>query len=317
MDHISGQDIILYAKDAQLLKTYTPEEAKTHLVNEMGTHFGKPREYGPVFEVVRDKFPRKLVVNVTDLNDSQIQQMKNHILEFLQLYPSFKDVQSNDCKIYRHLNVVRYTFNRIVVANKEERQNILEDLYLYLSKKYGDEFTSKLQMYVPPSEFRGASLHPLPSNMTPVGLATTKQAHDEAVKYLLTSQSTEKTITFNVSINNVSNINSNNVNSTVASHNLTNVTNKTKIKVGKDDKDNVGEFVRYVCENKPDWYKEKHFVDIKVIKNAYNELLDGNINSTVISKYLQGKMFHTGSRSNNITTKRLVSYKDLEKHIPK
>lgn len=82
-----------------------------------------------------------------------------------------------------------------------------------------------------------------------------------------------------------------------------------------DDKENVGKFIKYVYDNKPDWYREKHSVDIRIIRNAYNMLFNSNINSTVISKYLQGKMFHIGSRSNNITTKKLVSYSGLKRHI--
>jgi hypothetical protein len=90
---------------------------------------------------------------------------------------------------------------------------------------------------------------------------------------------------------------------------------KLTIKKKDSDKENILEFIKYVYDVRPEWYTEKHYVDIKVIMNAYNRLFQTKMNPTVISKYLQGKMFHIGYRSNNVTIKKLVSFRELEKFI--
>lgn len=316
MNNISEDEVIIYVQNAKLYKTYNPKEIKKYLVSEMSTVFAKPKT-GPVYEVVRDDFPRKLVFVASDLEETQIMQMRGHILDFLRMNETLKHLKETDCMIYKSGNDVRYVFNSVKLANYMEWIYLIGDFYRFLQKKTNTEMTKKLQTQAPPGEVRGASLHPLPGNMIPVGLPTTTQAWDDMPKYLMTSQNTEKTVVFNV---NIKNINSNNVNSTVSSHNTTNnettnVVNKSKIKVTTVSDDQVRQFLSHVYNDKPTWYKEGKNVDINVITTAFNDYLNCGATSSVVSRRLANKLFGSSERANGKTTKKLVTRAALRTHI--
>jgi len=303
MDTINTDSLIIYIKKAQLFKVYNPDNMDDYICDE-STQYRK-QEYGPTYEVVRDSNPQKLVIVITDtIPIDKLQNIKTKIIEFIKKSAEFKNV-ATDFRIYTDESNTEFVLSSIKFKNLQHKETFIDDFATFMRTTDDKEIANKIQ-FRPPKQYgiNGARLYKIPA---------LKQLIDGAplpynnVDHLISTGSDKmpqslvinNTYIINSTVNSNSNSNSNNVN-----------TINTTIKAKKTLKT----FFKYICDTTPEWYKEKSYVDIEIIENAYRQYFnDYKISRSMISKQLNGILYNKSTRSNGVTKKWLNSYADLLK----
>jgi hypothetical protein len=307
---IDEDSIIFYIEKARLYKTYNTTEIRDKLSLDMRTVLAKPDRTGPVFEVVRDNFKQKIVFIMIDIHDNQINYIRDCILAFLRKYWKLNNLKNDDCIIFRHGNQIRYTFKGLTVADRGERQMVMEDFYRFLDDEGHTEVLTKLQLHPPPGRMAGAVLNPLPSTMTPVN--RNPETHEQELEYLLTNLQKEGRPVQLINLHVVQNINGDHNNVSVM--NNSNNAN-TKISINSKKK-KTGDFYKEICDKKPTWYKENKYVEIDTIRDAYDEFFHTDSKSASVSRWVGKVMFSKRTRDNAGTVKYLlVPFSTLRQHF--
>jgi len=295
---IRDDSLIIYVKKAQLYKVYKSDNID-EFQNDDNTHYRKSM-YGPVYEVVRDTHPQKLVINIVDDVSDRIQHIKTCIIEFLRTIPEFANTQT-DLKIFGTENNTEFIINSILLKNLTEKENFIDDFIRFMQIKGNIELASKIQVRPPPSELKGARFYAIPSSKQ---LFEGSSNLSEQLISTPNNQSQPVIIQNNtIIIQNNTTHNNNNITNTTNTLNVANVTKKT-----------LKTFYKFIYETKPDWFKENELVDIEIIENAYrNYFNDTTTTKALISRQLNNNIFTQGVRVNRIFKKKLVNYSDLKK----
>jgi hypothetical protein len=313
MENIDRECVIFYIEKARLFKTYNSNEIRDKLPLDMGSDLARIDRTGPVFEVVRDSLAQKLIFVMIDIEDSQINYIKDCIIEFLRKHLKMINLKKEDYGIYKYGNQVRFIFKKIVLVNKAEKQYIIEDFYRFLEDEGHSAVLQKLQLNPPPGKFIGVTLNPLPGSMIPVDRHT--ETREKELEYLVTNINNHRDKPVNlINLNVIQNINGNNNNITsnvnTGSGNISN--DQTDITIHRYKK---GDFYKHIYDTKPEWYKENNYVEMEVIKNAYNEFFNENKNSSIVSRFIGPVLFTGESRNAHSTKKRLAKFSILRQHF--
>jgi len=300
---IDENSLIIYIKKAQLYKVYNSDTLEDFQQDE-GTHYRRP-QYGPVYEVVRDEHPQKVVVIVADdIKDAKLKELKQHIVEFIKKDSSFANT-TIDLKAYSNNNKTEFVISSLRLPNIEAKEKFIEAFIKFMTKKGKDDIADKIQIRIPESvELEHTRFYKLPTNKISLDGSNVHNLLDQLIS---TASSSQASVVINLNINsNNTNINNSNCNNSKVKRTETNPVAKRTLR----------SFYRHIYETRPEWYLEGKMVDLKVIEAAYREYFNDRSTSTaMISKHLKDKLFDYSKRSNNIFTKRLVLYKNLEKYL--
>lgn len=301
-DEISSDSLIVYIKNAQIYKVYNPEQLDKFEYDE-STHYHK-REYGPTYEVVRDKHPQKILIVVKDdIRGDALRQIKNSIIESVKTNPMYSDITVNDLRAYSNENDTEFILNNVKVKNMEQKEKIIERLIVSLKKTGNTEVANKIIIRAPPCDVENVRLHKLPSCKTSLDSVPMK-----IIDQLITSNS-QATVNILGSIHYtvINNHNSNNTNcSNVGDINVSKNTS------AKNTKKTLKSFYEFLYETRPDWYLEGKLVHLETICNAYNLYFNSDISRATLVKRLN-PMFTGSKRVSGATMKKLATYATLKK----
>jgi len=299
MESIPDDSLTIYVAKAQIYKVYNHDDLDD-FQNDNNTHFRKP-EWGPVYEVVRDKNPQKLTIVIKDgvLTD-KLHDIKTNIVEFVKKNPEFSDIKTSDLTVFNSDNNTEFLVGSLRMANISEKEKLIERFIKYMRTKGETEIASKIEIRTPPcDELDGARLYKLPSLKIQLSGATNNLI-DQLVTTTVPSTSNSVVVHNTFIIQNNSN-------------NITNSNNTTTNNIVSEKK-SLSNFYKYIFNNKPAWYIENTYVSIDIIETAYRTYFeDQETTTSVISRQLNGDMFSNTTRINRVIKKKLVSYDKLKK----
>jgi len=291
MNDIADDATIIYLKDAEHYKVYNPEERGQHFINQINNDF---RNKGPIYEVVRDAYPQKLliVLDEDDASSSMLNSMKCHILDFLRKTPKYKNMTDNDIVVYNSDTQTKFLTVNVIVKNISERDIFIEGFKRYMKNKGNTDIATRIEVR-PETDIEGARYFDLPRINGSV----------DSLSHLITGDHAQSLVVIN---NLTVNINSNNNN-----NNVTNTNTTTNIQTSEPK--TIKNFYKHLYDTKPSWYLEDKLVSIEHIVTAYRIFFgDDSTRNTIISRQLKGGLYNTGSRINNVTKKKLVKYSVLK-----
>jgi len=300
MDKIPEDSLIIYIKKAQLYKVYESSKLEDFELDN-NTHYRR-REYGPAYEVVRDSHPQKLMIVVDDdLRNDKLTNIKNNIVEFVKTNPEFSSTGTDDLKVFANNDSMEFVVSSVQLQNLVTKEHFIERFIRFMHKKGETELAGKIQVRPPPCEIEGARYYELPS----VKNLISGDTYDALGG--LVSAATKRGVV-NIIINTDNSVNNNNYG------NINTINNKSTIKPRKKTKQKTIEsFYEYIYDTRPNWYLEGKLVNLDVIEEEYRNYFDDReTTKAIISKTLNGKLFSSGTRTNNKTKKRLVFYDVLK-----
>lgn len=297
LDEISEDSTIIFLKNAELFKVYNTEELLESFVNNVNCDF---KNRGPVYEVVRDAYPQKLIIVIEDDVQDRLQLMKTHITEFIAQDPKFKKVGTADLVVYKTTSTTEFIAVNNILKNIHEKEEFMEDFKRYMKTKGEAVVANKIQIRPPATDIKGVRFYELPKNKTILSGNYNDSLNHLINQVSVANPNSSTPTVINLTVNNIvnGNVNSNN----------TNTTTNNIINTGKT----VKAFYKHLYNTKPSWYVENALVDMEHIVNAYREFFnDSTILATHVSKKLNGGLYNNGTRTNGVTKKKLVSYATL------
>jgi hypothetical protein len=309
LSQIRDDALIIYIKKAQTYKVYNPSDdgynvdMLNNFVDDDNTKFrpGYNKNNGPVYEVVRDTHPQRLLITIKeDINAEKIQYIKQQIVEFTKKYKQFAETSIDNLKVYGNDNYTEFLVSNIQFKNIHERDIFVERFINYMRVYKRDRIADKIELRPPLGDIEGTRLYRLSSQKTPKDPTVVVNSLDHLVTSLSISGQPHLTFTGPVTINGDVHISSSLVNngtigtaiSTAIGTSInSNIKNKTKIKK------TISTFCRHIYDTKPDWFKEGNFVELDHIENAYKEYFGNeDVLSSVIAKQLKGVLYTESSR---------------------
>jgi len=296
VEDISNDSLIIYVKKAQLYKVYNPD-GLDDFTQDAGTHYRRP-EFGPAYEVVRDSHPQKLMIVVqNDIENNSLDSIKKHILEFIKKKPTHSRMTPSDLTVYNCDNNTEIVISSLKFDNIHEKELFIESFIIFMQEKGESEIANKIQIRHPPSSVPGTRFYQLPCSKTLVDDKTL-----DLVEQLLTTTGSKPSVV----INNTYIIQNNVGNTSNVINNINNVTASNDVKTLKS-------FYKHLYDTKPTWYIENEFVPFGDIESAYREFFNDYTTKVMsLSRSLNKKLFIKSTRINQITKKKLVSYKVLK-----
>jgi len=308
LNDIEEDSLIIYIKKAQLYKVYKSDTLEEFQHDE-STHYHRA-QYGPVYEVVRDEHPQKVMIVVAeDIKDDRINELKQHIIEFVRKNPVFADAAISDLKAYSNNNKTEFVISSIRLPNITAKERFIEAFIKFMYKKGQDAIADKIQIRMPePLELEGVRFYKLPTNKESLDNSNINNLLDQLISTVSISQTP---VVINLNINSHNTINNSNSNN-MALHN-SRITYKNTDSSTKSKK-TLKTFFKFICDTKPSWYLEGKLVELTIIENAYRDYFNDKSTSTaIISKNLKDKLYNYSTRTHNIARKQLVSFKTLQK----
>lgn len=303
LSQIKDDALIIYIKKAQTYKVYNPaedgdtNEMLSNFVDDDNTKFrpGHNRNNGPVYEVVRDTHPQRLLITIReDINTEKIKYIKHQIVEFTKKYKQFAETSIENLKVYGNDNFTEFLVGNIRFKNIHERDTFVESFIKYMRECKKDRIADKIELRPPLGDIEGTRLYRLSSQKTPKESTVILNSLDHLVTSVTSSGQTHLTFNGPVTINGDVHINSNLVNNGMIGNAIGaaigTTVNNTSLK-NKIIKKNISSFCQYLYDNKPDWYKEGKFVELDYIENAYKEYFGKDASSSIISKQLKNIVY--------------------------
>jgi hypothetical protein len=165
LNEISDDSLIIYVKKAQLYKVYNSNNLDDFSMDERTCY--RASQYGPVYEVVRDANPQKLMIVIQDnVRDVKLQNIKSNIIEFIQKSSKLAASKIPDLKVYDNDNHTEFIVSSIQLKNLQDKENFIDDFILFMKQKGETELADKIQHRPPPCDLKGARLYNLPSAKT-------------------------------------------------------------------------------------------------------------------------------------------------------
>lgn len=304
LNDISPDSLIIYVKKAQLYKIYHPDGME-EFIHDESTHYHKP-QYGPVYEVIRDIHPQKLMIVIADdIRDDQLITIKQHIVDFINTEPTLINDNLSDMKVYSNDNNTEFVVSSVLLQNMSEKEIFIERFIRFMQYKGEIDLASKIQLRLPPCMIEGARMTKIPSIKTSLSGTMT----DVVAELVTNSKQTPVIINQTFIIN--SNVNSN-INSNVNSNNIVHTLNNTSFEKPNTRK-TLKTFYKFLYDTKPNWYKGGTYVPLKTLEDSYREFFnDKTTSASAVSKKISD-LFISSTRVNNVTKKKLVTYETLKK----
>lgn len=296
MDAIADDSTIIYLKNAEIYKVYAAS-ASNELFDHMRTNF----KIQPIYEVIRDQHPQKLVIVVDEPDYERLKNVEKNLTEFIKQNKCVSHDADPDIRILGNKNKTEFLVTNVIFNNLMEKTVFTEKFVCYMSKKE-KEISEKIQLQPEASGVPGIKYYDVPTNKIN---RRDGRINDDLT--LLISKYPTSNIVLNVTYN-INNSINNTGNGTIKNKTIA----KVIINSGPPTKKDIRAFYTYLYNTKPDWYKEDMYVDFKHIEKFYKMFFPGkSYNSSQISKQLN-QIFLNSKRSKGTTYKMLVSFDKLK-----
>ncbi len=302
---LEDDSILIYVKTAQLYGSYNKNSMDEFVRDDRMLYFNEER-YGPVYEVVRDSHPQKLVIVFTaELQSQALREIKKHIQEFVKSELNIANCAA-DVRIYGDGTDTEFIVNSVLLKDMTAKEGFIEKFIKYMKKIQKTELALQIQVHRPVfDELDGVRMYKLPSSKKLLdGVALIDTSVD-----LITNS--KRPIIINQYVN-ISNSNNNNIQGNTGGVNTGVIKNKTVTRKISKAPRGLKDFYIHLFDTRPSWYEEEEFVEFSHIEKEYREFFDDNsTTSTMISRSL-GALFSESARGHGITKKKLISFEKLE-----
>ena len=277
---INQGSTVVYFKSAQLFKVYKKTELETVLRPQIRTIF---KQLDESYEVIPNESKQKIIILGDISLEDNIERIKKYIVSFM-IGEGILNFTNNDLVCYKSKEYIEIIINNYYVENRTENDEIVKKLLKYI---FQQEKNTKIVQKIntnPFSEFDGVKMVYMPSEK--------KLLATDYIEPLLTmiSNVTECSGFKNQITLNVTNIIHDNSTNTNTTNNNTTVT-----EVISSDDNNVYEFIKYIRDEEPDWYKGNTWVKKEILIEKYIELYD-SISKIAFAKLFKDKLYKTEKR---------------------
>jgi len=302
---INNNSLIIHIKKAQIYKVYNHENLED-FQNDDNTIYRKSSN-GPIYEVVRDEYPQKLIIMVNDdIKESQLLEIKTDIIEFIKKNPAFSKTTTSDVNAFSIDGNTEFVLSSVRMDNIYEKEKIIERFILFLKRLGKNVLASKIQIRVAGSLVEGVRMYKMP--YAKISLDNNKY---DIVDQLITTPSKTPPVIINNNtyiINNGGTIN----NGTVNTGTVNNINSIENVNLVKASKKTLTTFKNHIKTTKPTWYIENTYVDFTIIEKAYRAYFeDMDIHTSIISRQLNSLIFTKSRRLQNVNKKLLKSFSEL------
>lgn len=302
MSSIDDDSTIIYLKNAEIYKVYSPESC-----HELSNHLIADFKVQPIYEVVRDNRPQKLIIVIDDTNYERMKIIEKYLSEFIKEHKC-AICPDNDphIEILENKDKTEFVVTNVIFNNLHEKIDFTEDFILYMSSKE-KEISEKIQLYPEQSGIKGIKYYDVPTRKINMKNGRLNDNLD-----MLVSKYPSSNIVVNLTVNNTIIDNSIN-NSTITKSTINSNISKIKASNGAPTKKELNAFYKNIYESKPSWYIENEYIELSTIESAYKKFFP-NKQYTIahISKQLKD-MFIKSKRLNGSTVKMLIPMNDLKK----
>lgn len=305
---VKNESIIIYFKNAGLLHIYDSASVNSSLDLHLGAEY---RRQEHIYEVIPNDSPQKIIIVVHASMLERLDAIKLYIISFmiskeLQIDPA-------DILMMRNGDTIEILINKYFVSSAKEKNNFIQDLMAYIEEKEDNVTLTSNMNCRTKSDFANSQMVLMPMLKTFIGASPAFR--DGLIKNVegcraISANGNTYIIAGNIIVGNVSNtVNSNNSNSgNVTNNTVNNVTNNVlNISVDLENEDHFNDFVRYIKEEKPSWYKSGKWVMKDTIFTKYVEMY-GDVSKVKFYKNIKNKIYSQTKRA-SAANKRVYQMK--------
>jgi len=284
---------VVYFKSAQLFKVYKKTELESLLGGQIRTIY---KQLNESYEVVPNDSKQKIIILGDVSLADNIERIKTYIVSFM-ISEGIDEFTDNDIVCYKGKDSIEIIINDYYVENQMEHDEIVKKLLHYI---FQQEKNTKIVQKINTlsySEFDGVKMVSMPSD-----------------KQLLATKYIEPLLTMISNVNQCSGFRSQinlNVTNIITDNS---VHNHTIIHESANNTENVYSFIKYIRDNKPEWYLEDEWVKKDIIINQYNDLYD-DITKRAFSTMFKDKLYLSEKRKTSNKTRetfiKLFKFSDL------
>jgi len=252
IDAIQHGSTVVYFKSAQLFKIYKHDELQTLLSGHLRTIY---KNISNSYEIVPNEANQKIVIMGEQSLESDINTIKSHITLFMQK-KGIVNFNESDIVCFKNESMLEIIINNYYVSNSTQRDIVVKELLQYIFQiDKNTSIVSKLGINTF-SDFPGADMIQIPST-----------------KHLINTDFVEYIDTLVGNIEKCTKLDKNGntyitVNVIGVQNNAEKIKHITNHLASKEDEISiVDEFVNYIVENKPKWYKEGKWIRKDLIYN--------------------------------------------------
>jgi len=283
---INNNSIIVYFKSANVFRVYDAAQISTDLTNHLNVDFNKNKQ---MYEVIPNNLPQKIIIMCEPGIKSYISTIKDYLMNYMQSKGT--SVKNDDIKIFENeTGIVEIVVNGFYVENFSEREKVVSGLMRYIDlQERSNIMTDKMKKH----EFNPFD------NSQIVSMPNCKTSIDgkpfNLVEVLI--RNIDK-CTHMTNGNIYVNIETMNIAETIKTKNVSIIT------------PNIGDFGKYIRNNKPEWYKPGTWFNKDILRNEYIEIY-GDISIPTFHKTFVGKIFDKTTRKseNGIRVTKVLLFK--------
>jgi len=267
---------VVYFKSAQLFKVYKKIELEQLLGGQLRTIY---KQFNESYELVSNESKQKIVMLCDVSLTSKIESIKTYIVEFM-INEGIINFNDSDIVCYKGKDALEIIINNYYVENQKEHNEIVEKLLKYITQQ---EKSSNIVHKIHTSsysEFDGMKMISMPSEKE---LIATK--YIEPLLTMISNVHQCSGYRSHITLNVTNIINDNSVHTT---------TNNNNAEIDSNS-GNVYEFIKYIRDEKPDWYQESTWIKKDVMLEKYNELFE-NVSKKSFSTMFKDKLYKSEKR---------------------
>lgn len=274
MRTIENGSVVVYFKSAQMFKIYQKDDIEKVLGGELRTLY---KNLGSTYEVVPTDKEQKIIIIGDGSLVNSLDKIKRYIIAFMK-EKGVNTMSEKDLICYKNEGYVEIIVNNYYVSNSVERKAIVNELLEYIRQKEQSELLANSMGKSYYSAIVGADMVKMPPGKESIGGFI--EPSSGLITNLAQCQKIERVAggntynTINISIGKVDTLqmatnisNANNTNNT--SNNTVIIKTMTEI-----HEENIEEFIEYIKNSQPNWFKEGEWVEKRCIEEKYLELYD-------------------------------------------
>jgi hypothetical protein len=284
---INNNSIIVYFKSADVFRVYDGSQISSELTNHLNSDFRKNKQ---MYEVIPNHLPQKIILLCDKGIVSRMDSIKNYLIEYMKS-KGVADIKNSDINTFENdSGMVEIMINGFYVENFDVREKVVSGLMKYIDRKERNNvITSKMKSseYNP---FDDSQLISMPN--------CKKQLNGncfDLVNMLIRN------------LDNCRNLSNGNVYITInQTNNIDTYVNGDVVNITSKDDESV-EFINYIKQNKPTWYKEGKYMNKELLLEKYEKQF-GSITKARFHNIFYQKLFGENRRDTK-NNKRFLSVK--------
>lgn len=320
-EKVNSNSIIIYFKNAGLLHVYDSAGANSTLDLHLGAEY---RRQEHIYEVIPNDSPQKIIIVVHARMIDRLDAIKMYVINFM--ISKELEIEPADILIMKYGDIIEILINKYFVSSAKEKNNFIQDLMTYIEEKEDNVLLTSNMNCRTKSDFNNSQMVLMPMLKTFIGASPAFR--EGLIKNVegcrpISPNGNTYLITGNIIVGNISNnsensnnvLNSNNISNSNNSGNVTtnNVTNNV-LNMNIENNEHFNDFIRYIKDEQPKWYKSGKWVMKDNIFTKYVEMY-GDVSKIKFYKKIKNKIYNQtkrGSTSNKRYYKmKLFTYDEI------